>query len=230
MPIEWLDEDSHRLFEEGGLQEIQDFLAFQGGEIISSARTRTCRLIELGGLRYYIKTQDLRDRSLPFRKWPSYLFHNSPILREARSIPLLRSLGWGTPILVAEGCLGGRPWPRASLLITREVEGHVDLARFPGSSSQARAWASALRSLIRDTHAQGFILGGVRFRNFLVPLGEKTESILPSPKSIVILDQPRLRRSKSKRLQQKDFRYIESDLDRLLTKIKVHNDRRGQPS
>ncbi len=219
MPLEWLEQEDRKLFEEAGVGDNLHLLNYRGGEVVSTARTRSCRRIEIGGNGYFLKTQDLREASLPLRKWPSYFFHGSPILREARTFPILRALGWGTPLLVAVGWLGGWPWPRASLLLTREAPGHVDLARFPGPAARARAWAGALRKLIGDTHAQGFVLGGVRFRNFLVPLGAAPEN--PGPKDLLVLDQPRLRRGRSKRLQQKDLRYLDSDLNRLLARIEA---------
>jgi hypothetical protein len=215
MPLKWLDPAAQKLFEKAGLGDCLKLLSYEGGRIVSTARTRTCRRIVLGESAFFLKTQDLRKHPLPPRKWPSYLRHGSPILREAQSFPLLQNLGWGTPILAAQGRIGRLPWPRACLLLTREVEGHVDLAHFSGPPQLARAWARALHDHIGDTHAQGFILGGVRFRNFLVP--EKGKAA--SPESLIILDQPRLHRSRSKRGRQKDLRYLDSDLERLLLKL-----------
>ncbi|HHI79259.1 MAG TPA: hypothetical protein ENK02_04715 [Planctomycetes bacterium] len=211
MPLDWFDSDSRKRFEDKGYRCLQDLLALKEGVPVSRARTRSCRRLQLGGVTYYLKTQDLREASLPLRKWASYILHSSPILREARSYPLLQALRIRTPILAATGHIPGLLWPRAALLLTREVPGHVDLAHFSGPPERARAWAKALRRLIRDTHDKGFVFGGVRFRNFLVPREGS-----PSPEKIVVLDQPRFGRSRSPRLRRRDLRYLDSDLALLL--------------
>lgn len=159
---------------QGDLSEAK--LRAISGPPITIARTR--RLYRLPhpsatGADLYIKVQVAPPGALKVKKWVSYAFQSSPLLREARALCALAALGFRTPEVLAFGGRGRFPGTVRAALITRAVPNATDLASWL-SSRPAPALAASSVQAVRDTldalHARGLALGGAMFRDFLVPL------------------------------------------------------------
>lgn len=205
------DEIAERAFRTAGLDSLAALCACVDGEVVTTAATRSCRRIAVNGVGYYVKTQDLDRARLPRRKLVSYLLRGSPLLREVRALRELAAHGIATPPLVAWGHArrGLLPWHAA--LITRELPGHVDLATWCGSPAAAddavaRRTFDAAAACVAVAHAAGLVLAGARYRNLLVPRTGCGE-----PGDVVVLDQPNLRRSRSRRGRARDLAALAAD-------------------
>lgn len=210
---EAVDADRFRV---AGLTSIEELCATQAGQVITTARTRSTRRVTLDGRHYYIKTQDLERSSLPLRKVPSYLLRGSPITREHSALRLLADEGFRTAPLVAHGAdTRATGMPRRAALVTREVAEHLDLARWTSTDAASdekrlRSTLDAADALLAHAHDRGLVLLGAKYRNLLVPLGGIDATASPLA-SIVLIDQPSARRSRSGRLRAKDMRLLAFD-------------------
>jgi hypothetical protein len=209
MSLHWHDASARAQFEEHGLRDLKTLCDYQGGEIITTARTRTLRRIELGDTRYYLKTQRITPRRLPLRKWPSYLGKGSPLVREARALDTLGALDVRVPELVAAGEERRGLLPHRAVLITRELPGYIDLERFLASCQELDARRRACQlaeQLVSSLHERGYVLLGAKYRNILVP-----EEGAQELGELALLDQPAFRHSRSRRLRRKDLALMRKD-------------------
>jgi hypothetical protein len=208
----WRDPQAREVFARAGFVTLRDFAGCTLGQVVTGARTRWLRRVPLDGTAWFVKVQDLRGVSLPWQRWPSLCLRGSPVAREARALDALRGHGFRTPDIVASGHERGWFLPRIALLVTRAVEGHVDLVRWlegrPAAGAVTRT-LDAADALVRNAHEHGLVLLGAKYRNLLVPAAGVT-----SPDQIVVLDQPDLRVSRSARLRRKDWRLLRRDRDR----------------
>ena len=198
----WRCERARAVFAGAGLARLEDLADCRRGELVTTARTRWLRRFELGGTVWYLKVQDLRRTRPRLHKWPGYLARGLPVWREARSLDRLRRLGVRTPEVAAAGQLRLLWRPRLAVLLTAEVPGHVDLVTFlraEPSAAAARAAMDAAEALVASLHDLGLVLLGAKYRNLLVPRAGTGD-----PAAIVVLDQPDLRASCSRRLRTKD--------------------------
>ncbi len=204
----WLDREAEDDFRDAGIDGLSSLCSLGGGRVVSRAATRICRRLELGGRTYYVKTQEVIPRRLPLRKWPSYLGRGSPLAREARNFLRLKGLGIPTPIVAGWGA-ERFPWgmPRRSALVTRALEGYVDLeALAAGDPDRAASLVGRLEELVAHLHRLGWALGGVKLRNVLAgPGGE-----------LALIDLPDLTRRPMPGRKERDFRVLRADAERVL--------------
>lgn len=158
----------------GDLAEAQ--LAALGGAPVTTARTR--RLYRIPhpsepGAELFVKIQVAPPGVLKPKKWFSYAFQPSPLVREARALAALSALGYRTPDVLAFGGRGRFPGTVRAALITRAVPHAKDLESWLKGEPELDSAAASVRA-VRDTldalHARGLALGGARFRDFLVPV------------------------------------------------------------
>lgn len=208
----WSDEAAREAFAKVGLGTMEELAACRFGELVTTARTRWLRNLEIAGRHWFVKVQDLRGHVLPPARWPSYLVKGSPVAREGRSLAVLRALGIKVPDVVAEGQERGFLFPRLAALVTRELEGYVDLALWlagrPSTAAANRAM-NAAEALLARLHAEGFVALGFKYRNLLVPVEG-----LDAGRPLAVIDQPDLRRSRSERLRAKDRDILARDRQR----------------
>lgn len=210
----FVDDVVRALFEAHGLHDLEALCTSMLGEVITTARTRTCRRVEVAGRCFYVKSQDLRSKRLPLRKWPSYAMRGSPLEREVQTLACLASAGFSVPRLVAHGVRRRHGLPLIAAIVTEAVETHVDLQRWcatPAAEQDdcARACFDAAEHLVVSAHERGLVLFGAKYRNLLVPYnGARAIS------DFVIIDQPDLRKSKSGRARRKDLALVHGDRQR----------------
>ncbi|MCA8963326.1 MAG: hypothetical protein KDC48_00490 [Planctomycetes bacterium] len=130
------------------------------------------------------------------------------------SLALLADAGFRTPTVVAAASTPpGRLYVQAAL-ITRGVPDHVDLATWAASpraddDAVARATFDAAEALVRRAHGLGIALLGAKYRNLLVPTDGCDDAA-----QVVVLDQPSLERSNSRRLHERDDALLAFDRER----------------
>lgn len=214
MDLEFADARAQRAFAAAGIASLSALCASQLGELVTQAATRRCVRLELDGDVYYAKTQQLRLSQLPPGRWPSYLLRGSPLRRERRALATLAAAGFRTPTVVAAGSTP--PWHLqvCAALVTRAVPGHLDLATWAttppaGDDAIARKTFNAAEALVRRAHDLGIALLGAKYRNLLVPTDGCED-----PAQIVVLDQPSLRRSRARRLHERDDALLAFDRER----------------
>ncbi|MCA8968696.1 MAG: hypothetical protein KDC95_02895 [Planctomycetes bacterium] len=210
--VVFCDSETRALFERQGIATLTTLCAMRAGEPVTTAKTRACYRIEIDARTFYVKTQDLARARLPLRKLPSYLFRGSPLEREVRAHEILRAAGFRTPDVIAHGSMRKHWIPVQSVVVTEAVEGHVDLAHWArtpeaNDDDRARMTFDCARRLVLDVHAHGLVLAGSKYRNLLVP----TNGCI-NASEIVLIDQPNLARSTSRRRRRKDLELL--DLDR----------------
>ncbi len=208
----WQEEAARKLFADHGLSTLDQLCAYEGGELITTARTRALRRIQLGDDCFYVKTQELSPKRLPLRKYPSYLFKGSPLTREAHALDALGALGLRVPQLIASGEERRAGLPRRAVLITRELPKHLNLVRYLAACEEKALRLRACdfaEQLLRSLHKRGYVLLGAKYRNLLVPTaGPQT------PEEIALVDQPSFRETRSERLRNKDLRLLLQDRQR----------------
>ncbi len=207
----FVDDVVRALFEAHGLHDLEALCTNMVGEVITTARTRTCRRVEVAGRCFYVKSQDLRSKRLPLRKWPSYALRGSPLQREVQSLARLASAGFSVPRLVAHGVRRRRGLPLLAAIVTEAVETHVDLQRWCATAAAedddiARACFDAAEQVVFSAHERGLVLFGAKYRNLLVP-----HTGARSLREFVIIDQPDLRKSRSVRGRNKDMLLLRRD-------------------
>lgn len=214
MDLKFVDARAQGAFAAVGIDSLEALCASPLGEVVTSASTRRCVRLELDGDVYYTKTQQLRLWQLPLARWPSYLLRGSPLRRERRALALLADAGFRTPTVVAAASTPpGRLYVQAAL-ITRGVPDHVDLATWAASpraddDAVARATFDAAEALVRRAHGLGIALLGAKYRNLLVPTDGCDDAA-----QVVVLDQPSLERSNSRRLHERDDALLAFDRER----------------
>ncbi|MCB9892038.1 MAG: hypothetical protein H6832_17885 [Planctomycetes bacterium] len=212
--VVFCDRETRAFFERQGIATLATLCAMRTGDVVTTAKTRACYRIEIASRTFYVKTQDLARARLPIRKLPSYLFRGSPLEREVRAHEMLRAAGFRTPEIVAHGVTKRRFLPIRSAVVTEAVAGHVDLAqwaRTPEANDDDRARTSfdCARQLVLAVHAHGLVLAGSKYRNLLVPATGCTDA-----HDIVLIDQPNLARSTSRRRRRKDLELLDHDRSR----------------
>lgn len=214
MSLAFYDDAAERDFRAAGLDTLEALCASSGGQIVTTASTRICRRLELSGSIYYVKTQDLARARLPLRKLPSYLLRGSPIVREQCALRVLEKHGFAIPAIVAGGGRRSRGVPRQSALVTRAVPEHTDLATWCATAAAdddgvARGCFDAVEACVARAHDAGLVLLGAKYRNFLIP-----DEGCSDARHVVLIDQPNLRESSSRRLREKDRRLLALDRHR----------------
>lgn len=212
--LQFCDDRARRAFAAAGIDSLADLCAGERGETVTRAATRRCARLELDDDVYFVKTQDVQVWRLPPQRWPSYLLRGSPLRRERHALATLSGAGFATPTVVAAGASRPGALRVRAALVTRAVPGHVDLARWSGTPAAdddgaARATFDAAEALVARAHGLGLVLGGAKYRNFLVPVQGCAD-----PAAIVVLDQPSLRRSGARRLRERDVALLAFDRHR----------------
>jgi len=210
--MHFLDSMEEHASRDAGLFQLEALASYEGGELVTTAATRTTRRIEVRGKHYYLKVQDLRRRRLPFKKWVSYAVQGSPVTREARGMSTLRDIGVKTPELIASGVSKGLFFPMIAALITREVQGYIDLVLYlerEQDAKKCRRSIEAAEKLAARVHDAGYVLLGAKYRNILVP-----ENGAYVPEDLYVVDQPGFHKSRSRRLRARDMKLLEIDRKR----------------
>ena len=208
----WHDEALRTAFASAGLVTLDDLVACELGQAVSSARTRACRKIELAGHTVFLKTQKTRRSDLSPRRWPSYALRRPPLVREADALRRLDELGVRTPRIVAEGARRDAALSHSAALVTQEVEGYCDLVRWLETAPERSAidgTLAALDELVARLHERGYVLLGAKYRNVLVPARGAAAA-----DELVLIDQPNFGKTRSRRLRAKDWRHLAFDKQR----------------
>ena len=165
---------------QGDLSEAQ--LRVLGGEPVTTARTRRLYRIphpSAPETALFVKIQVAPQGALKAKKWISYAFQSSPLVREARALHALAALGFRTPEVLAFGGRGRFPGTVRAALITRAVPDVTDLEGWlkgRPESTLATSSVAAVQANLHALHARGLALGGAMFRDFLVPHGGAREA------------------------------------------------------
>jgi hypothetical protein len=162
---------AERLFE--GLRRPADVIAKWGAEIPPASRRSAVKELKLAGGRFFLKIYAYSGL------WRlRTLFIQARARREYRNLRALAALGFDVPEAVAYGqerCLG---FLSESFLLTRAIEGAVELrvlidrpgeAPFPmPGPAERRGLIEAFARTLRGAHEKGFFLHTLRAKNLLL--------------------------------------------------------------
>jgi hypothetical protein len=151
-----------------GKGDFDALMNWEGGTLVTTAKTRRTFRIEAGSEVYFLKTQ--RIPRLEFR----YFLRPSALMKEARSYERMARLGLRIPAVVAAGERRRLGFMTESLLLTAEVPGAIDLETWAGEGFRTIEGIPRGGDLMRELHEtvdsihrKGYRFGALKWRNIL---------------------------------------------------------------
>ncbi len=169
-----------------GSGDFDALMNWEGGTLVTTAKTRRTFRIEAGSKVYFLKTQ--RIPRLGFR----YFLRPSALMKEVNSYERMGRLGLRTPTVVAAGEQRRFGFMTESLLLTAEVPGAIDLETWAAGGFHSTEGIPRGGELLRELHEtvdsihrKGYRFGALKWRNILAAPAGRTASHL------VFIDQRR---------------------------------------
>lgn len=152
-----INPDFQALFNEHGLNSVQAFMAYQGGEVLEDNKKRDTRRIQLGGQAFYLKRTKVEKTSSAVERLLMLGIPHSKPYNEAIHVAGLQQAGINTMTVAATGELLKLGLPQCGFILSQEVKGQEMEAVFQAADADTRnSIAKAFGQLLAELHRKGF--------------------------------------------------------------------------